>query len=229
MTLPYEVEKPLIGSYAVSSEFVREFCERIRTITGTSVRLIVKYSSGHKEQYADEQAFLSSPWLHAHVVNSIEIDSGNYNETCVQLRFSDFLIRTATFRVSGQREACIAIEAEILALTSSIKTYIAPLHSPQFNAIPLGFMIAIFGIAVYERFNDPLKAMLLTSGFVFIIIYLITYLLPKYEIQIGKGKKAAARRQFLAKFAFGFVVVSGLGSIYQDVVVETFKNVVNLH
>ncbi|XUY26118.1 hypothetical protein RMR21_011000 [Agrobacterium sp. rho-8.1] len=212
----------------MTSEFLQQFCERIRKATEKPVSLTAEYSTGHKERYSDENEFLGSPWLLAHTVNSIVIDSGAYGDTCVQLRFSDFLFRRVALQISGQRERCILLEREILALTSSIKTYIAPLHSQRYCGHVGGAVIAVFGLAAYEHTQDALASVLITLGFIFIAINLIGYLLPKYEIQIGRGKRAAARRRFLAISIFGFFVVGALGAIYQDAVVDRFSSFISL-
>ncbi len=221
----YSIDRNLEGSFAVTSEFIQSFCELAQSFTGKKVTLTAEYSSGHTEVYSDDRSFLDNPWLHANKVVKLTISSGDIFGTSVQLKFSNFLISTVSLRISGNSEGCLAMELRCVALLASVRTYIRPLHSARLSAFLLGGCIAAFGLVAHQYSGNVLASTLLTIAFTFIFVNIVLFFLPKYEIQIGRGKKSAGLRRLALGSLVSFLLVGAAGAIYQDAIVGIFKNI----
>lgn len=214
-----EVSQSLRGAYTITESVIRKLCDHLFQATGAPVSVSVKLKGDRTITSRDPEVVLSDSSLSRYSIESIKINSNNYdttNSTYITIGYSD--VKPILIQIEGDRRYVLMVEDTLKNELDGVKSPLSWLLYTKQKTFDFGitmiilsaFIMSILLISIIypKEFVEYIPPYILPSfAFTFYILtYFISFIIPSVSFNFGKGKVNLDLKNKILKLIIGGVV-----------------------
>ncbi|MGR8925062.1 hypothetical protein ACU8MB_15100 [Rhizobium leguminosarum] len=227
------INRNLKWARSIDVGVLRQLYAVLEAINPKTILLSTTYVNGLEVEYRTVDEMLNAPTTQARNVKRLKVVVSEPAvwppvepiplRVTVILEADQWFIRMS-FDIQGDSNRCIALERQ---LDEVFHPTLLPLRSMFYLPIQPDWWIVLIAAQVLPLaagqygFNQPsgrlwLAGWLAGNALAAVYIFVKLAVFPRLQFNFGKGARAVARQKLIMAALFGFMIIGGFASIYQE-------------